>query len=479
MVTRGHWNKTNIGNFWKVNIETKNREQVTNYSDNARTNMEILDTNYTKPNIEKVANEQKHLTLQERALLLSVLRANIKAFQGKRGKWTGSPVSFELKEGETPFCAKPFRIPHSLKATMKKEVARLVEEGVLSPIKASEWACPSFAIPKKNKTIRFISDFRGLNKKIKRKPYPLPLMHDIIPSIGKFKYATTVDLIMGYYSMLLNEKAKERCVICLPWGLYQYNVLPMGLIVSADVFQEAMGKLMSDLEKVFVYMDDIIIIGDGTFEEHMKDVREVLERLVDKGLQINPDKSAWAMFQVEYLGYLLNRVGVEPQPMKIQGILDMDTPENQRHVREFIGMVNFYKNMWPKRSAILTPLTNLTGKGTKFVWGEAQDKAFKEMKRQMAKSAMLAFPNFDLPFDLYTDASDYQIGACLIQKKESEFPIGYFARKFNSAQRKYTVTEKELLSIVEGLKHFRTIDVRTSYNGSYRSQKSYVRQFRL
>ena len=123
-------------------------------------------------------------------------------------------------------------------------------------------------------------------------------MHDIIPSIGKFKYATTIDLIMGYYSMLLDEKARERCVIFWPWGLYCYNVFPMGLIVSADVFQEAMGKLMTTLEKVFVYTDDIIIIGDGTFEEHMKDVREVLERLVNKGLQINPDKSAWAMFQV-------------------------------------------------------------------------------------------------------------------------------------------------------------------------------------
>ena len=113
----------------------------------------------------------------------------------------------------------------------------------------------------------------------------------------------------------------------------------------------------------------------------------------------------------------MNRVGVEPQPMKIQGILDMDIPKNKRHVREFIEIVNLCKNMLPKRSAILTPITNLTGKGTKFVWGEAQDKAFKEMKRQMAKSAILAFPNFDLPFDLYTDTSDYQIGACLIKKK--------------------------------------------------------------
>ena len=77
----------------------------------------------------------------------------------------------------------------------------------------------------------------------------------------------------------------------------------------------------------------------------------------------------------------------------------MNTPETQRHVREFIGMVNFYKNMWLKRSVILTLLIDLTGKGMKFVWEEAQDKTFKEMKQQMAKSTMLVFPNFDLLFD--------------------------------------------------------------------------------
>ena len=146
--------------------------------------------------------------------------------------------------------------------------------------------------------------------------------------------------MMGYYSMLLDEKATERCVIFLPWGLYCYNIFPMRLVVSTYVFQEAIGKLMADLEKVCVDMDDIIIIGYGTFEIHMKDAKEVLERLVDKRLQINPDRSSWAKDQVEYLGFLLNRDGVEPQPMKIQGILYMDIPEIQRHVREFVGMVD-------------------------------------------------------------------------------------------------------------------------------------------
>ena len=147
----------------------------------------------------------------------------------------------------------------------------------------------------------------------------------------------------------------------------------------------------------------------------------------------------------------------------------MNTPENQRHVRKFIGMVNFHKNIWSKRLVILTPLTNLTGTGIKFVLKEEQDESFKEMKPQIDKPAMLAFLNFDLPLDLYINASDYQIGACPIQRKQSEFPIGYFARKFKYAQSKYTVTEKELLSITEGLKMFRTIIYGYRVNGAYQS----------
>ena len=112
----------------------------------------------------------------------------------------------------------------------------------------------------KDNTIHF--RFPRIEQKDKEETISLPLTHDIIPSIGKFKYATTINLIMDHYSILLDEKSRERCVFFLPWGLYCYNVLPRRLIVSTDVFQEVIGKLMADLEKVFVYMDDIIIIGE-------------------------------------------------------------------------------------------------------------------------------------------------------------------------------------------------------------------------
>ena len=164
------------------------------------------------------------------------MRKHEEAFQRKKGKWNWLLVSFELIDGAKLFNTKPFQIPQSLYKTLKKEIEKLVDEGALGPIKALEWACLTFAIPKKDKMICMVSDLWGINQLIKRKPYPVLLIQDIMPSIGKFRFTTAIDLVMGYYSMGLAPAAKEKCVICLPWGIYQYEVLPMELVVSSQMF---------------------------------------------------------------------------------------------------------------------------------------------------------------------------------------------------------------------------------------------------
>ena len=137
-------------------------------------------------------------------------------------------------------------------------------------------------------------------------------------SIGFFRWAMCIDLNTGYYSMALRKAAKKLCVTCLLWGLYQYNMLLMGVKVATDVFQEAMLSLFNDLEGVIVYLDDIIILGSDSFEEHMKIVSEVLRRLEYQGLQVNPLKSFWGQHQVEYLGFLITRDGIKPHQRKFR-----------------------------------------------------------------------------------------------------------------------------------------------------------------
>ena len=177
---------------------------------------------------------------------------------------------------------------------------------------------------------------------IVRKPYPLPLIQDILHNVGAFRYATCIDLNMGYYSMSLDQISQEYWVTCLPWGLFRYNMLPMGVKVATDIFQAAMIELFNDLVGVVVYLDDIIIIGTGSYVEHMKMVSEVLRRLEYQGMQVNPLKSFWAVPEVEYLGFLVTRESIRPQRKKTQGILNAAEPKTPKQLRGFVGMVNYY-----------------------------------------------------------------------------------------------------------------------------------------
>ena len=275
-------------------------------------------------------------------------------------------------------------------------------------------------------------------------------------SMTNFRWATTVDLNIGYYAMGLSPRSRKLCVISLPWGLYCYNTLPMGLLVATDVFQEAMGGLFLDLEYVIIYIDDIIVLGCGSLTEHLADVSEVLSRLKNKGMQLNQRKSFWAVPQVEYLGFMITRTGIKPQEKKVQEILNIEPPKTHKQLRGFLGMVNFYKNLWPRRSVILQPLTALTGKSknTTLLWTEECQAAFEEIKTLMAQDTLLAYPKYGEPFDVHTDASNLQIGGVVSQNGR---PIAFFSREFNDVQTRYTTTKQELLAIVETLKNFRSM----------------------
>ena len=118
------------------------------------------------------------------------------------------------------------------------EVERLVRAEVLRKINHSEWAAPTFIIPKKDMIVRFISDFRKLNERIKRKPYPIPKISDLLLKLEGFQYSTLLDLNMGYYHIQLNLESRKLCMIVLPWRKYEYQKLSMGLCNSPDIFQE-------------------------------------------------------------------------------------------------------------------------------------------------------------------------------------------------------------------------------------------------
>ncbi len=161
--------------------------------------------------------------------------------------------------------------------------------------------------------MRSISNFRELNKRIVRKPYPIPKISTIIQELEGFTYATALDLNMGYYTIMLDLTAFNMCTIIFPWGKYSYKRLPMGFGGSADIFQAQIMDLMASLKFVQAYMDDFLIIMRQTLDEHLQKMETVLTRLCDAGLKVNAAKSTFCAHEIEYLGYILTREGIKPQ----------------------------------------------------------------------------------------------------------------------------------------------------------------------
>ena len=418
--------------------------------------IKILDSNYHKANLKLVVEGAKHLNDNQKKKLLKLLIKYETLFDGTLGEWKGEPVNFEKVEGAQPHSQRHFPVPHLYKKAFKKELDRLESLGVLEKVQQSEWGSPTFIIPKKDMRVRFISDFRKLNQKIKRKPYPLPRISDTLQQLEGFQYATSLDLNMGYYHIVLSEESADMCTIVTEYGKYKYKRLPMGVSCSPDIFQAKIYELLGDLEGIKAYIDDVLVIKRGSFDEHLVQLEEVFRRCLKAGLKLNADKCRFGLNEIDYLGYIVTPTGVKPNPKKIVAIQALERPKTVTEVRRLIGMVQYYRDLWPKRSDILKPFTDISSgkKSKKIEWTPELELAFKAVKKMVCVETLLTYPDWSKPFDIHTDASDYQLGAVISQEGK---PIAFFSRKLNSAQQNYTTTEKELLSIVECVKEFRNI----------------------
>jgi len=310
----------------------------------------ILDMNYNKADLQAVVDKLDNLNQQQQQKLLQVLQKFEPLFDGTLGCWNCKPVELELKDPHCkPVHAKPYPVPQAHEQKLKEEIERLVQAKVLRKVNTSEWASPAFTIAKPDGTLSSLTDNREINKHIKRYPFPLPKIQDMLQKLEGFQWATSLDLNMGYYHITLSPFSSKLCTVVFPWGKYEYLRLPMGLCNSPDIFQEKMSELMHDLEFARAYLDDILVISKGTFMEHLEHIEQVLTRLSEAGLKVNISKSTFCKHELEYLGYYITRKGVQPITRKVEAILKIAPPTKRKEVRSFLGMVNFYRDMWPKR----------------------------------------------------------------------------------------------------------------------------------
>lgn len=342
-------------------------------------------------------------------------------------------------------------------AALHAEVDRMLEGGIIER-SSSDWASPPVMVPKPNGTYRFCVDYRELNKVTRKDAYPLPRMDSILDKLHEAVYLTTLDMSAAYHQIMLEENSRHFTAFVVEGkGLFQFKRMPYGLCNAPATFQRMMDRLIGpELEPhAFAYLDDIIIVN-RTFNEHLEWIEKIMTIIREAGLILNFEKSEFCREEVRYLGFLVNRDGLRPDPEKLRPILEYPRPRNAKELRRFNGMVNWYHRHLKNIASAAGPLNKATSKTIDWNWTEIEEAAFQAVKREIENAAILTFPNYERPFVVYTDASGTGIGAVLTQQTtDAETLIACASRVMTGPETRYTVTEKECLAVVWAVRKFR------------------------
>ncbi len=203
----------------------------------------------------------------------------------------------------------------------------------------------------------------------------------------------------------------------------------------------------------------MILVASRTFEEHLAHLVEVFSRLRKAGLRLKPKKCAFLRDEIAYLGHIISREGIRPDPAKVHKVQTFPVPTDVATLRQFLGLASYYQRFIPGVAKVASPLHDLTKKGSNFCWTSACDKAFQALKELMCDAPVLAYPRFgaDATFVLETDAGTLGLGAILSQSQPdgTVHPIAYASRSLQSAEKNYGISELETLGLVWAVKYFR------------------------
>ena len=285
---------------------------------------------------------------------------------------------------------------------------------------------------------------------------PMPSVESIFAKIAGKSFISKVDLSKGYWQVPMSEASKPMTAFSTPAGLYQFKVMPFGLVNAPATFCRLMRKLLSGIGNIDSFIDDIIRFTD-TFEEHMDVLRQIFIRLRKYGMTARPSKCFVGFESLECLGFIVGNECLRPDDDKISAIKDAPIPKTKKQVRSFMGLAGFYRKFIPNFSAITAPLSDLTKKGqpNKVRWEANQQRAFDTLKKLLCAKPILKLPDFSKKFIIRTDASDCGLGAVLLQHDGVvKLPIAYASKKLKPREAAFSVIERECYAVVWGIQKF-------------------------
>ncbi|GJS55691.1 reverse transcriptase domain-containing protein [Tanacetum coccineum] len=423
----------------------------------------------------------KDLSQEEKTSLINVLKNRKQAIAWKLSDIRGIDPEFcshkiLLEDDYQPSVQHQRRVNPKIHDVIKKEVEKLLDAGLIYPISDSPWVSPVHCVPKKggmtvitneeNELVptrlvtgwRVCIDYRKLNEATCKDHFPLPFMDQMLERLAGNEFYCFLDGFSGYFQIPIEPKDQEKTTFTCPYGTFAYRRMPFGLCNAPGTFQRCMMAIFHDMiEKTMeVFMDDFSVFGDS-FSSCLANLDKMLKRCEDTKLALNWEKSHFMVKEGIVLGHKISRKGIEVDKAKVDVISKLPHPTTVKGIRSFLGHAGFYRRFIKDFSKISRPMTHLLEKNTPFIFSEDCILAFQTLKKKLTEAPILIAPNWDQPFEIMCDASDYAIGAVLGQRIEKHFrPIHYASKTMTEAESNYTTTEKEMLAVVYAFEKFRS-----------------------
>lgn len=405
-----------------------------------------------------------HLSQWEKDSIIQTLHENQRVLLRQNEKLSSmTTVKHKIHTSDdAPVYTKSYRYPHHFKQDVHEQIQEMLENGIIQNSR-SPYSSPIWVVPKKTdasgkRKVRVVIDYRKLNDKTIDDKYPMPQIEEILDNLGKSTYFTTLDLKSGFHQIEMDPAHREKTAFSTDKGHFEFTRMPFGLKNAPATFQRAMNNILCDyIGKIcYVYLDDIIIVGYN-LENHMDNLKTVLKRLCEFNLKIQLDKCEFLKRETEFLGHIISCDGVKPNPEKIEKILSWPIPKNEKQIKQFLGLVGYYRRFIKNFSQITRPMTKYLKKGIPIsLQDPAYLNAFTTLKQVISTDQILAYPHFDKPFILTTDASDTALGAVLSQIQDKiEKPIAFASRTLNDTESRYATNEKEALAIIWAVNKFK------------------------
>ena len=364
--------------------------------------------------------------------------------------------SIDLLPDAQPPSKSPYRMSLTELDELRKQLDKLLESGFIQPSK-SPYGAPVLFVKKKDNTMRLCIDYRMLNNITIKNKYPLPRIDELLNRLSGARYFSKLDLQSGYHQIRIKTEDVHKTAFRTRYGSFEWLVLPFGLTNAPSTFMAMMQDILREhLDKYCISLLDDILVYSTTLQEHEQHLRRIMNTLRQHKLYVKQSKCELFQSRIEFLGFTIDRNGLNMAEDKVKAILEWPTPKSAKHVKSFLGLAGFYRQFVQMFSSTTAPLTALLHNDTPFNWTRECEDAFNQLKKQIAAQPTLILPREHVPFVVQTDASGFAVGATLMQDLGNGLqPIAFISKKLLSAETRYPVHEQELLSIVIALKTWR------------------------